>query len=402
MTAPRRIAIIGAGPIGLEAGLHAVQAGHDVRIWERGDVANHVRRWGHVKLFSPFGLNASSWGRAALTGAGLRLPADDALLTGHEHAERYLEPLSRLPALADRIHLNTTVRSITRASYLKGEHIGDPRRAADPFRLLLDNETGEMEAWADVVLDCSGTYGRHRWAGRGGAPALGEAHAIPSRFYGVPDVLGSDRESFVDKMTLVIGSGYSAATTVVAIGELAREAPGTSAIWITRRDRTLPIPRIENDALTARDELACAANSLATSKGPVAWVGGRTLHSIRLNYDQTNYVVELQSEDGAPAEPLQVHRVVANVGYRPDRSLYDELQVHECYASQGPMKLAAALMGETSADCLAQSTPGADTLRNPEPNFFILGAKSYGRDSRFLLKIGIEQIEQAFSLIHAG
>ena len=63
------------------------------------------------------------------------------------------------------------------------------------------------------------------------------------------------------------------------------------------------------------------------------------------------------------------------------------------------MKLAAALMGESSADCMTQSTPASDTLRNPEPGFFILGAKSYGRDSRFLLRIGLEQIQSVFALI---
>ena len=91
-------------------------------------------------------------------------------------------------------------------------------------------------------------------------------------------------------------------------------------------------------------------------------------------------------------------RIIANVGYKPDRSLYEELQVHECYASQGPMKLAAALLGETSADCLSQTSHGAETLRNPEPGFFILGSKSYGRDSRFLLKTGIEQIQDLFTM----
>src|SRR3989442_1745674 len=40
-----------------------------------------------------------------------------------------------------------------------------------------------------------------------------------------------------------------------------------------------------------------------------------------------------------------VDRIIGNVGYTPDTNLYRELQVHECYASLGPMKLAAALAG---------------------------------------------------------
>ncbi|MCZ6778997.1 MAG: hypothetical protein O7F16_08495 [Acidobacteria bacterium] len=97
----------------------------------------------------------------------------------------------------------------------------------------------------------------------------------------------------------------------------------------------------------------------------------------------------------------QVDRVIANVGYRPDRSLYEELQVHECYATQGPMRLAAALLGEGSADCLGQTSHGADSLRNPEPDFFILGAKSYGRNPHFLLTVGHAQIRDAFRAIES-
>ena len=58
--------------------------------------------------------------------------------------------------------------------------------------------------------------------------------------------------------------------------------------------------------------------------------------------------------------------------------------------------------GETSADCLVQTSPAAETLCNPEPGLFILGSKSYGRDSRFLLKIGFEQIRNVLSMLEQG
>jgi hypothetical protein len=74
--------------------------------------------------------------------------------------------------------------------------------------------------------------------------------------------------------------------------------------------------------------------------------------------------------------------------------------VHECYATCGPIKLAAALIGESGGgDCLAQAGHGPETLVNPEPGFFILGSKSYGRNSQFLLRVGWEQVDQVFSLI---
>ncbi|MCI0460698.1 MAG: hypothetical protein L0Z62_27420, partial [Gemmataceae bacterium] len=51
------------------------------------------------------------------------------------------------------------------------------------------------------------------------------------------------------------------------------------------------------------------------------------------------------------------------------------------------------------ADCLQQTGHGPDALLSPEPNFFILGAKSYGRNSHFLLRVGFEQVRDVFRLI---
>jgi hypothetical protein len=78
-----------------------------------------------------------------------------------------------------------------------------------------------------------------------------------------------------------------------------------------------------------------------------------------------------------------------------------ELQVHYCYASEGTMKLAAAIRGSAGAggDCLAQVAHGPESLQNPEPDFFVLGAKSYGRNPQFLLSMGHQQVLDAFHLI---
>ena len=67
------------------------------------------------------------------------------------------------------------------------------------------------------------------------------------------------------------------------------------------------------------------------------------------------------------------------------------------------MKLAAALMassGAGSADCLAQVAPGKENMLNPEPKFYLVGMKSYGRSSKFLLSIGHEQVGQVLQLMN--
>jgi len=69
------------------------------------------------------------------------------------------------------------------------------------------------------------------------------------------------------------------------------------------------------------------------------------------------------------------------------------------------MDLAAAVLGAslkspgTAGDCLSQVSHGPESLKTPEPAFFILGAKSYGRNPSFLLTIGHRQIADALSLL---
>ena len=100
---------------------------------------------------------------------------------------------------------------------------------------------------------------------------------------------------------------------------------------------------------------------------------------------------------------MVVDRVLALNGGVGEFGLYRQLQVHECYASAGPMALAAALLaaGGGGGDCLAQAGAGPEALRTPEPGFFILGAKSYGCTSQFLLRLGWEQVDDVFGLLEA-
>ncbi|MBP90836.1 MAG: hypothetical protein CMJ64_29690 [Planctomycetaceae bacterium] len=399
---PAKIAILGAGPIGLEAALYARFLGYDVDIYERGQAAENVLRWGHVRMFSPFAMNSSTLGLAALQAHDPAYEAPDGggLLTGREYAERYLLPLSRTDLLADHLKLNTSVVSVGHEDLLKGELVGDPERGDYDFRILsLDAVGNESVTSAEAVIDTTGVYGNPNWAGQGGAPALGERESRDEIEYEVPDVLVCERERYANRSTLLIGSGYSAATTAVALAKLAEEASDTKVTWIVRRggSDSFPIKVIESDRLTERAELTAEANRIAAgASSGLAFHQSTSISGVLRTADRNRFVVTLTGElEGE----FEFDNIIANVGYRPNNRIYEELQVHECYASQGPMKLAAALLGSSSSDCLDQTSHVPKTLLNPEPNFYILGAKSYGRNSDFLLSIGLEQIRDLFTII---
>jgi thioredoxin reductase len=388
-----RLAVLGAGPIGIEAALYATTLGLPVTVYEAGQVGEHLRQWGHARLFSPFGMNVTPLGRARLDD----LPDDNACITGREHLATYLQPLAA--SMKEYIRTRTRVMQIGKHGLLKAESSGGAERGKQSFRLLLRSEKGEESIEeADVVLDCTGTYGKPRWLGDGGIPALGEMAARPHIAYGLDDILGERRANYADKTTLVIGGGYSAATTACNLSVLADKHQGTWTIWLARTSRSQPIRRQMNDPLRERDQLAVRANTLATrADGGVEFHPGSFIESIEHRGPDEGF--DIFAHCGGKEKTWEVDRVIANVGYTPDAELYRELQVHECYATLGPMALAAALQKHAGSDCLAIPAQGAAAMRNPEPNFFILGAKSYGRNSQFLLRNGFEQVREVFTLI---
>ena len=386
----QRLAIIGAGPIGIEAALAGCERGYDVRVYERGTVGDNVKRWRHVRLFSSFELNHSERGVRLLKAEGGTLPELGDYLTGGEHFERYLGALAHTVLLSGCIHERTRVVSVGRDGIGKGDLIGGPRDR-HPFRLLLECAGGEEEiVETDVVLDCSGTYGNHNWMGNGNVPALGERKLEGHIDYEIRNLSASDRTEFEGKRVLLVGGGHSAATALDGLRTLA----GTTVYWVVRKAKPLDV--IANDPLPERKRLSQLARELAAGANPrVRFYGGHTIE--RIQRQGTGFEVELRL--ARSVEVVEVDRVLAHVGYHPDNSLYRELQVHECYASLAPMNLAAALLGESSEDCLVQTSKGAEVLKNPDPNFFILGAKSYGKGSNFLIHIGLQQVEEVFGLL---
>ncbi|MCI0566840.1 MAG: NAD(P)-binding domain-containing protein [Acidobacteria bacterium] len=395
---PLRIAILGAGPIGLEAALYAATLGHEVTVLEKGRVGENLTRWGHVTLFSPWRMNHTPLGKRVLEGTGVRhWPADESYQTGFELLRSYLLPLSVSPPLRNRILEQHQVLAIGKDHLLKGEKIANASRLDSPFRILARNPSGERLFRADRILDTTGTYGCPNRLGSGGIPATGETAAHDRVSYELDDPLGRDRERYAGKRTLLVGCGYSAATSMKAMRRLAEEATGTSVLWVTRSTENHPYPILLDDPLPGRAALVEEANRIASGgAGGIQRLPGREVESIR-PLEDGSLEVHLGSAKGE--ERHLVDRILANVGYQPDRALYAELQIHECYASSGPMKLAAALLSQGTADCLSVGGQGAEALLNPEPGFFILGSKSYGRNSTFLLRAGFEQVRDAFRLI---
>lgn len=364
---PPRIAVLGAGPIGLEAALYATSLGLPVTVFEQGHVAAHVERWGFLRMFTPFGVNVTPLGLAALRHEHPRrdLPADADPVTGRELREGYLVPLAESSALRERVRLQSRVVAVGRSAP------ADPRRPPPPFRLLVRGPDGaEAFEAADVVLDCTGTLSKPNWIGDAGIPAAGELAARQHVSYWPEDVLGARRSAYAGKSVVVVGGGYSAAGTVCDLATIGETDQSTWVVWLTNGPRTQPLPRVANDPFKDRDRLAVRANNLAArGDGNLEYHPQCQIDEVICHGPDAGFRVAARVA-GRPTS-WEVERVIANVGYRPDTALTAALRVAE---------------------------PNG-RIETDEPGYFVLGAKSRGRDSAFLLRDGHDQVRKAFAVI---
>jgi hypothetical protein len=396
MTDKPSIAILGAGPTGLEAALAAAESGFPFTLYEAAPgVAGSVRAWGHVRLFTPWEMNVSPRMRRHLEAAGVEVPDGSGCPTGRELAERLFEPIAGLREISPNLRLGTRVLAVGREGLLKHEEIATDERGRRPFRILVAGPDGrERIDKADIVIDTTGTWGRPNSLGDGGIPAVGERTFDGEIRRHLPD-LSQEAGDWAGRTVLLAGAGHSAQTAVRDLAALATEAPGTRVIWILRNPEPCWGTR-EGDPLPERAGLAAEAAALATGSSPSVEVH-RGVVVEEISKPDGRFEVTLRN--GAGRERVQVDRILSLTGYVGDHELHRQLQVHECYATCGPIKLSAALLGAGSSDCLAQTSHGAETLTNPEPGFFILGAKSYGRNNSFLMRTGWEQVGEVFGLL---
>lgn len=388
------VAIIGAGPVGLAAAANLVERGISVKVYEAGEGAGaNIREWGHVSLFSPWEFNIAPSARALLADVGWGEPDGQAYPTGGELVDRYLAPLAAAPALAPVIEYGVRVTAIGRHGIDKVVSRGRDQR---PFVLTVAGADGATRRdQARAVIDASGTWTSPNPIGAGGLAADGE-HALRDRIaYGIPDVLGGDRSAYAGRTILVIGAGHSAANVLLDLEELAAAEPGTKAIWATRgRDLSRVFGGGSNDQLAARGDLGQRLRRLV-EEGRVSLLSGMGVTGVREDGGRLFVDGEV---NGVGRTIGPVDRIVGCTGQRPDLSLTRELRVEfdpwlESAKALGP------LIDPNLHSCGSVPPHGHRELSHPEPGFYTVGIKSYGRAPTFLMLTGYEQVRSIAAAI---
>ncbi|WP_433223125.1 FAD-dependent oxidoreductase [Dactylosporangium sp. CS-047395] len=371
------VVVIGAGPVGLAAAANLVERGIACTVLEAGDrPAAAVRQWGHVRLFSPWRYNIDTAARRLLTDAGWVEPDPEVLPTGAQLAADYLQPLADLPALKPHVRYSARVGAVTRYGV-------DRLRTAgrDTAPLLVRLDSGE-DILARAVIDASGTWTTPNVLVASGIPARGEHAAAAYVEQALPDVLGADRDRFAGRRTLVVGARHSAANTLLFLAELATQEPGTSVVWAIRSDSAARTYGGETaDALPARGAIGTRLREHVDA-GTVELVTGFAVQAL------TTADGRVVATDGT--REISADRIVAATGFRPDHTIAAELRL-DLDPILGATRALAPLIDPNEHSCGTVPPHGVDELTHPEPGYYAVGAKSYGRAPTFLLATGYEQ-----------
>ena len=89
-------------------------------------------------------------------------------------------------------------------------------------------------------------------------------------------------------------------------------------------------------------------------------------------------------------QTVTVDRIVSATGFRPDHSIAAELRL-DLDPILGSARRLAPMIDPNEHSCGTVPPHGADELTHPEPGFYAIGVKSYGRAPTFLLATGYEQ-----------
>jgi hypothetical protein len=204
----------------------------------------------------------------------------------------------------------------------------------------------------------------------------------------VPDVLGRDRDAYAGRCVLVIGGGHSAANVLLDLAKLAETDRRLQITWAVRAAN---LARVlgggEADKLEARGKLGDDLRKFVDS--------GRLQLALRFavekieRLDDALVVTERAASNARAIGP--VDRIVVCTGQRPDLSMTRELRLDldlwlESARTLGPM------IDPNLHSCGSVPPHGYKQLAHPEPGYFAVGIKSYGRAPTFLMATGFEQV----------
>lgn len=370
--------VIGAGPIGLATAAQLKQRNIPFFVVEQGEIAQSVRTWEHITLFSPWQYNIDEATKQLLEASGWQAPQADLIPTGKELIEMYLQPLASI--MKENILTNHEVVGICRED---ADRMKSTERSTRPFQIIMETPVGTKKMKARAIIDATGTWGNPNPAMANGLWLKAEKLLQNEMDYHIPNVF-SHVETYANKHNAVIGGGHSAINSLLQLVDLKQQYPKTNITWILRKKRVEDaFGGGSNDELAARGDLGLRIAQYVKN-GTIQVKTPFFIQGIRKTSDGLILKSETELIKG-------IDRLIVNTGSRPNFDFHRELR-YEADAITEAVLAIAPLIDPNEHSCGSVEAHGEQQLRQPEKDFYIVGSKSYGRAPTFLMATGYEQV----------
>lgn len=373
---PATIAIIGAGPTGIETALYGRFLGYDVLIFDTGRPARHTKRWHQRPIKAGIDRLTTPLGWAALKAQDERAskPADDTHWNGQQFEAEYLTPLAKTDLLYDNVYFNSSVVSISRLNHRRSDLRDLQERCNDEFYLTVHSrDRGMYTARADVVVDCRNTSGHFAGLGPGGVAAIGQTDVEEQFLDYFPLDDRFEHRLYDGKKTLLTGITPDAIRWATEF--LTHQwSASTSLLWLVNYHEEC----IAADLLRTHFNNEMARQTLVNLKS--------CLGIVSLQKSDASLQVRILSDDDSTVETSVDHLVAPiNHGF-DDRLVKDALYV------------------ETSPSDSRWPIPASDeahlAFATTEPHYYVMSPIEYWRDIEGLANTH-RQIRDLYALLGA-
>ena len=365
------VAVIGAGPVGMAVLARLVEKGIDCRLFESGEQAGeNISKWSHVRMFSPWMANVDEVCGALLARNGWKCPTLSAFPTGGEFVANYLLPLSNVPSIRERLSFSSKV------TYIHNRDDGK-------FEISIND--GASSYVADALIDCGGTFQAPRKLTQD-MPSQGGRGLD----YLIPDFENSRVfQALAGKRVSVFGSGHSAISSIYGLLSVKKMSPDTKIVWCLRKHDKVSVLEKEKRYFEYSDDdfvkSVFAEIERSIAEGHIEVRTPFICTAVEASEDG----YRVSGDDGSS---FQTDHIVSNIGYQPVYGHYDDvkLDLHDKWKCLNG--LYESIQPE-SHGCLSVKDQVVANLIQPTRNCFVLGQKSYGIASTFLVKTGYLQAE---------
>ena len=383
--APATIAVIGCGPVALEAALYARFLGYGVFVYEQGRIASKLSKTPERLMGRgtdhTSGELCSSLGLAALDAQESPCNLDDTRdVSSQEYLEHYLLPLARTDLLRDSIGVQSKVCSISRTCSDASLDQDLTTKSELEFRVLISSrKRGEYVQIADIILDCSGLATQQGLASGGGL-AVGEQDLLPNENGYWPEFGETCQNSLSPTDHVMIwGDNQAACSAVLQLAAMIEKEQIEKVTWI--RPKRLSNSKLKFRGVPEAEREAC--EQLAAELQPkLVQLDAWGIESLKLV--DTSWKVVCQTTD---EETLDLH-CTAFINFS------DQQRDWSFWPGTPPKPVDY----EDSSESAPENVP-KNALRSvftTEPHYYLLGEKSQRNLS---LHQAREQIKNLFSII---